>query len=144
METVTDQRLSPMRSATKSFTNAPDRTVPRRTGRASGSTARWPPNEPPPRPTGPRPTVPAPTRTGCITTITTDPTPAAAERHPSSATCSQPAREEQLDRSDAAQRGNLHVDHHWAVEGSMPRGTVSIETPTPLCDRKLGARTSSD
>jgi len=27
----------------------------------------------------------APTRTGCITTITTDPTPASAERHPSSA-----------------------------------------------------------
>ena len=37
------------------------------------------------RPICQRPTAPAPTRTGCITTITTDPTPASAERHLSSA-----------------------------------------------------------
>src|SRR6185312_7311036 len=98
METVTDQRLSPMRSATKSFTNAPDRTVPRRTGRSSGSTARWPPNGPTPRPTGPRPTVQHPPELAA--SLQSPPTPHRHRRKDThrAPTCSQPAREEHLGR----------------------------------------------
>ena len=72
--------------------NAPGPTGPRPTAKSSDSTAPWPPSGPMPRPTPATKPVQRPTPTGYITTITIEPTPASADSHHRTPTCSQPRR----------------------------------------------------
>jgi len=82
----------------------PAPTARKPTARSSDSTAPSTSNGPTPRPTSPIKPAQRPIRGGCITTTTTDPAPASAERHLSTAYAITPSREEQLDRVRPAPR----------------------------------------
>ncbi|MDT5215808.1 MAG: hypothetical protein QOK18_4047 [Mycobacterium sp.] len=85
MDPVTVQHFSLKHWDPTSLTRRPAPTGRRPTGKWRDSTAPSTKNGPMPRPTSPTQPAQRPTKPGSITTITTDPTPASAESHPSNA-----------------------------------------------------------